>query len=362
MDFTLTEELSMRTLSRALQTASKLTDHVQFTSHTQSVHLRLLTATHSTYAVFKFDNAFFSSLEFPASAPSCKVSSRLMFPLLKSPQTVSMLRLQSADNVLRLTISTQSGLTKRFRIPCVDGRVSSIRPTPTPHVLRSSALFLNTLLSNFHIKLEEITLIASQESIKMVSFVDDVTDPSNAFLRTEITVDAAQFDHHLYGGDDHSEFTFLCRPFRTVIEFCAAVDVPISLRYDKPGAPLCLDVAVLSPLGEPHFEANFVFSSRAVPGTDLTYQPQYSQPQPNSPAHSSPRRPPPSRHALRPLHIQPYTHGSAFSNPHASSAVRSSPQVSPSQTPDEDGSDEYVPSSYPVGQEEDDYVDGTPPP
>lgn len=365
MNLTLTDESSLRILSRAVQVASKLTDHVQFTPHAQSIHLRLLTAAHSTYALFRFSESFFSTLELSPNAPSYKVSSRLLFPLLRSPQNVSTLRIHTQGNILRLTIVTTSGLTKRFRIPRIEGRIASIRPTPTPYLLCASAVFLSTLLSNFHAKLEEITLIPSPDSVKLVSFVDDVSDPSNAFLRTEITVDSSQFDQHAYSGSPQSEFTFLCRPLRAVVEFCAAMDVPITLRYDKPGTPLNLELAVMSPAGEPHFDASFVFSSRVVPviGTRIVEAPQ---PQPVSPSSPSPPR---SRRAIRPLNLQTDTDALTSAQTPAAREAFLDAQPSPSdevppteETPASEENDSFVPGTIPEGEDDDDFVEGTPPP
>lgn len=369
MNLTLTDESSLRTLSRAVHVASKLTDHVQFTPHTKSVHLRLLTATHSTYALFRFNESFFSTLELSPNAPSCKVSSRLLFPLLRSPQNVSTLRIHTQSNTLRLTIITTSGLTKRFLLSRIDGRISSIRPTPTPHSLCSSAAFLGTLLSNFHAKLDEITLIPSSDSVKLVSYVDDVSDPSNAFLRTEITVDSSQFDQHVYDGNPHMEFTFLCRPLRAVIEFCTAIDVPVTLRYDKPGTPLNLDLVVMSPAGEPHFDANFVFSSRSVPAARADQNDEMPQPQPASPGSPSPPSRPISRQALKPLNLQTDTDALPSTHSPAARQALLDAQPSPSQgvpptseTPASGENDSFVPGTIPEGEDEDDYVEGTPPP
>lgn len=380
MDLTLTDESSLRTLSRAVHVASKLTDHVQFTPQTNSVHLRLLTAAHSSYALFRFNESFFSTLELSPDAPSCKVSSRLLFPLLRSPQNVSTLRIHTRSNTLRLTIITTSGLTKRFLIPRIEGRISSIRPTPTPHLLCSSAAFLGTLLSNFHAKLEEITLIPSSDSVKLVSYVDDVSDPSNAFLRTEITVDSSQFDQHVYNGNSQSEFTFLCRPLRAVIEFCMAMDAPITLRYDKPGTPLILDLVVMSPAGEPHFDANFVFSSRSVPVAPADQNIEIpQQPQPASPGSPSLPSRLPSRHSLRPLNLQTDTDILTSAHSPAARQALLDAQPSPSQqlhptseTPGSVENDSFVPGTIPDGEgegggegggeDDDDYVEGTPPP
>lgn len=284
MDFTLTDPTTLRVLSKTVHVAAKLSDHVQFTPHAPALHFRLLTPTHSTYAVFRFNQSFFSALVLPPTSTSYKISSRLLPPLLRAPQTIASVRLCThQNNRLCLTVVTHTSLTKRFLLPLQDGRISSVRTTLLRNVLHTSAAFLSDLLTNFHSKLDEITLVPAQHNLTLLSFVDDNTNPSNAFLRTEITVDARQFDHYAFNthgsphADQNPNLTFMCRPLRSVVEFCDTLDVPIRISYDRPAAPLQLDIALPNTAGQLYFDALFVFASR-VPLPDRTNQANDSEP------------------------------------------------------------------------------------
>lgn len=303
MDFTVADPSSLRVLSRTVQAAAKLSEHVQFTPHAHSLHLRLLTPSHSTYAVFRFNQPFFTALTLPSPPTAYKLSARILPSLLRGPQTISSARVEARGGQLRLTVVTQSKLTKRFILPLIEGRISSIHTPPARNTLHTSAAFLSDLLANFHAKLDEITLIPTAENLTIVSFVDDTANPSNAFLRTEITVDARQFDHHNFTTHSSCRLTFQCRPLRTVVEYCDFLDIPIRLAYDLPAYPVQLDVSIPSPSGDPYYDALFVFSSRTIP--------DYSPQNPSNPvqANLTGREEPPTLANLpaRPLNLQPGT-------------------------------------------------------
>lgn len=69
----------------------------------------------------------------------------------------------------------------------------------------------------------------------------------------------------------------MCRPLRSVVEFCDTLDVPIRISYDRPAAPLQLDIALPNTAGQLYFDALFVFASR-VPLPDRTNQANDSEP------------------------------------------------------------------------------------
>lgn len=307
MDVTLTDPSALRILSRAVQAAAKLAEHVQFRPYSESLHFSLLTPTHSTYTVFRFNRPFFSAFTAPSSPASYKLSSRLLVPLLRAPHTISSLRLESHGARLRLTILTQSSLIKRFLLPLIEGRIASVHTGRARNELHTSAGFLSDVLTNFHAKLDEITLMPTENTLTFVSFVDDAANPANAFLRTELTVDARQFDLHTFVTGAPCRLTFLCRPLRVVIEFCDALDVPLRLAYDEPASPLQVKISVPTPSGDSYLDAVFIFSSRMAPN----HTPQASTQENATPT-------PPHNLPVRPLNLQTPTQ-----NPNPSSVVAS---------------------------------------
>lgn len=266
MEWTVSDPASLRTLARTFQTAAKLVDHIQFTPQPPSLHLRLLTSTHTVYAVFRLHPPFFSALSLPPNARPHNVPTRTLLPLLRTPQSVASLRLRATATHLHLTVLTHSALSKRFLVPLLDHRVTSVRTPPTTGTLRTSPSLLTDVLANFHARLDEITFTAHQQALTVASFVDDATNPSNAFLRTAVTLDARQLDHYVPPSAlSPPSLTVAARPLRAAIEFCDALDAVITLRFANPGAPLLLDVALPATTPTPPFDVLFVFASRVVP-------------------------------------------------------------------------------------------------
>lgn len=94
--------------------------------------------------------------------------------------------------------------------------------------------------------------------------MDDAANPANVMLRTEVTVDAAEFDTYNVGNAADSPLTVFCKYFRAALDFCDVVEEPVKMWFEKAGRPLMLELMGRGNTGEMLFDATFVFASRVV--------------------------------------------------------------------------------------------------
>lgn len=275
MDATLTDTASIRTFSRLVICLSKLGHHLQFSPHPTApptISVRTINAAQSAYANFILHPTFFSSLHLPPDAVPVKISSRALQPILKSPQFVRVLRLRSTPNRLIIALHTRSALVKTFRLPLIDGRIGRtlFDRSACTSLLHASPRFLTDLLQNFHAKLDELTITPGPSSLTLSSFVDDPSNPANIMLRTEVLVNIHEFEQYTHSKPGNVPLTIFCRYFRAVLEFCESLDKPLHMWYDIPGAPVLFEASVAAPGAAPSIEAQFVFASRHVPDESET--------------------------------------------------------------------------------------------
>jgi Rad9 len=284
MECTIAESNGMRVFARVIQCAAKIGEDLTFTPSSAGLHIRTVNASHSACAEYIFRRPFFSTFSTPpppAAAPTARVSARSLLPVLRGPGNIvaSTLALDASATALVIRVTARSGVRKTFRVPVNDGTTPGAvydKSSCTSYML-TRPRFLVDVLSNFHARLDEITFAPGDAGLRVASFVDDAagTDPQNAMLRTEMAVDAREFDVFRVAAPPDLDaaipaLTFYCRPFRAVLEFCEALEAPMSVRFAASGDPLVFSVEMSTPGGAAYFEADFVFATRLV---DVVTQP-----------------------------------------------------------------------------------------
>lgn len=271
MDVTISDVSNIRTVSRILQCLSKLSDHVQFHPKSpNSLHLRALTPSQSAYAVFRLNTPFFSTITISSSCKTFKLPTRILLPILRAPQQILSLRFRATEKPTRLYVYIRSKLQvkKTFRLPLSEGHVPSIRfDTRTcPNTFQTVSRFFLDALTHFHTRLEEITLVPSPQLLILQSFVDDVSNPANVILRTELTIDVRELERYVCTRNSPTPLTICYRYFRAILEFCDPIPAPLGFWYDQPGRPVLIDFTPIpSHIGdEIPFDAHFVFASRLI--------------------------------------------------------------------------------------------------
>ena len=259
MDVTFTESSSIRTFSRALVLCSKISDVVQLTAQSPSLYLRALNQTHSAFFNVRLSPPLFSVTRLPATATSATIALKTILPIFRQHNNILSLHLATP---LTICLKAKSGVTKRFNIPILETRVPRIVvPEAQPYQFTSSARFLLDVIANFHTKLDELTMSISSNSLKFRSFLDQPT-PSSVILRTEMTLDIDALDEHKF---PHSttNLTLLCKPLRSIFEFCEPYHAPLTIHFHRAGAPVVVQI-VLQSEGAVSLHGSFVLSSRAA--------------------------------------------------------------------------------------------------
>lgn len=271
MEFLVSNAHSIKTLARVIQAASKIGDDVMLASAQTAVQLRTLSSSHSTCAEFTFTRPFFDRLQLPRTQLDVKIPTRTLLTVFRAPAVLASVRMRtsSRSHALVFTITTlKSRLRKTYRVPILDGRLGKTIFSSrgcTCMLLTRAQLFLD-VLKNFHGKLDEITFTPTAAALRISSFVHSETAVTrNRVLRTEMTLDAAEFDVHRFEKTEEVVLTIFCKFFRAVLEFCEHVESPLRMWYERSGYPLLFDVEAGPPGGEPDFTAHFIFATRLTP-------------------------------------------------------------------------------------------------
>lgn len=292
MDLQITDSGSIRALSRMIYCAAKIGEHLQLSWQSPStLSLRAINPSHSTYAHFRCFAPFLSSTTPPTSGLSFKLPCRSLLPPFRSSQSILSLRISTAKSCVVFSLHTRNALVKTFRVPVSDGRigVTAFDKRTVSCTLSARASLFMDVLAHFHARLDEITFSPSQPSMRVASFVDDVSNPANVILRTEMTLAAREFDTYTFAKPHELSLTIFCKYFRAALDFCEPFDAPLRMWYEKSGHPVLFELAATGTSAEALFDAQFIFASRHAEEDDH----QRMQQQASATTPASARRPKP---------------------------------------------------------------------
>jgi Rad9 len=296
MDCTVNDQSGVRTLSRLITSAAKIGEDVTFTAAADGLHVRTLNASHSVCAHYILRPPIFAHYSMldakPNADPTARVSCRALIPIFRQPSAIDRARItiDPARDRIVVDIVSRTGTKKSFRLPVHDAPAGQAvyDKSACTSFFQTRPRFLIDVLANFHARLDELTFSPSTSALRVSSFVDDVASTANHMLRTEMAVDAREFDTYRIvaplgqpvstlsptappsapvpsaDSGDISPLTFYCKPFRAVLEFCEALDAPISAWFQASGTPILFGVDLASPGSAPYFTATFIFATRLV--------------------------------------------------------------------------------------------------
>lgn len=272
------EPNAIKTFARVVQCASKVADEVSFAPSAGGLYVRALSSAHSSCAEFLLTRAFFSSF-----APdtlrragdvqqdfSVRVMARSLLPILRSQSSIRRLSLDmhpGKDRVL-FEVMSRTAVIKRFWVPIQDGETvqAVFNKEACSSYLQAPSRFLLDILANFHSRLEEITFSPSARSLRVSSHSDMASTQEPTTLRTEMVVDAQQFElcQIAESGTDALHLSFSCKPFRAALEFCEVFEVPLGIWFAESGTPILFGIEIATPGLPKSLEATFVFATREI--------------------------------------------------------------------------------------------------
>ena len=304
MDLLITDHSSIRTFSRMVNCASKIGDQIMLVPQPPStLTIRVINPSQSTFAHFRCHASFFASIHLPRSSPSAKLLSRSLQPLFRAPQSVLTLRIAANSNPVHVLfeLKSRTSVLKRFRVPVVTGRLglTAFDKRAASCMLQARPRLFLDVLAHFHVRLDEITFAPSATTMRVASFVDDVANPANVMLRTEMTIDAREFDVYTFSKQRPIPLTIFCKYLRFILDYCDPFDVPINMWFEAPGMPVLFELIPDAAGTEPSFDAQFIFASRHA--EDDSSQPLSPQQTPRRSTASHPR----SAVASHPLRTHP---------------------------------------------------------
>ncbi|KAL6755095.1 Rad9-domain-containing protein [Haematococcus lacustris] len=167
------------------------------------------------------------------------------------------IQLDTARSQTLVCVQTDIGLSKRYRIECLQADIlqATVDVDSFPTKLVAEVGELGRLLSSFQAGQDEVTLFASpsaqdvgasgHRACQLQSFLDPAKAKTEGSLHAAVAIDACSvFLHYSHQSSSQSDCTFNIKDFRAMVSLCEALHANITIRMDSAGMPLVI---------EPHF-------------------------------------------------------------------------------------------------------------
>lgn len=101
-------------------------------------------------------------------------------------------------------------------------------------------------INNFQGQLDEITLIASKDSLRVKTHIEDlkciylncflylILIAAQKVLQTELSIDSGDFEEYDIKNETH--ITICLKEFKTILNFCDASGQPVTMLFERGGA------------------------------------------------------------------------------------------------------------------------------
>ncbi|KAG0495709.1 hypothetical protein HPP92_000400 [Vanilla planifolia] len=255
---------SLKTLHRSVACLSRIGSEVVLQASSTQLAFHTLNSSRSAYQSITFKTGFFDSFALLSSSwpeVRCSVLLKSVCSVFRTPvSSLSNLRLRlpSLDaSKLQWTLHCQNGARKTYWISCnVEPEIQHLsldrRRLPSSFVVRPRDL--TRLLTNFQSSLQEITIIATEQSalpsdiqgeiggkaVELRSYIDPAKDNSDASLHTQLWIDPAEeFLQYCHVGDP-VDVTFSVRELKAFLSFCEGCEVDIQIFFEKAGEPILM--------------------------------------------------------------------------------------------------------------------------
>ncbi|KAK9829514.1 hypothetical protein WJX72_006295 [[Myrmecia] bisecta] len=239
-----------------LQCLGRLGSELLIEAIPEKLILRTINTAKSAYASVTFYSNFFESYDvFDATVIQAGVQMKQMLSVFRT-QRITWLtcELSTTDNRFTAVLSTENGLQKEYRIPCMDSEIlqAAVDKEAFPTCVIAGAAELNKLLGSFQSTLEEITIIATPDNsagtgqagkaVHIQSFFDPAKGKADKSLYTQLAVDTHEvFFSYQHSSEEASDVTFNLKDFKTMLSLCESMGANVAIRFDQPGQPLVVE-------------------------------------------------------------------------------------------------------------------------
>ncbi|KAL8527973.1 hypothetical protein ACS0TY_005691 [Phlomoides rotata] len=259
MEFSLSGS-ALKTFARSVTSLARIGNELVFQCSPSQLTLHTLNSSRSAYQSITFKPDFFDVFSVPGTQVKCSVLLKAICSVLRTPVAsidhLSVLLTDSDASKVQWTLDCFSGMKKAYWITCnVEPDIQHLsldrRKLPSSFVVKPRDL--NRLLANFQSTLQEITIIATQQSVlppdaadqiggkavELRSYIDP-TKENDSSLHTQLWIDPAEEFVQYNHSRDPVDITFGVKELKAFLSFCEVCEVDIHLYFDKAGEPILM--------------------------------------------------------------------------------------------------------------------------
>eukprot|EP00128_Syssomonas_multiformis_P017825 Colp12_sorted_trinity150504_noHs@36439 len=261
----------LKNFARAIHCLAKLGDEVTIRAQKDKLIFSTVSASRSAYGTFTFYPNFFDEYEviLPAKDASSKTDSLECKVLLKSCLHIfhsipaleksvekCKISLRPVECRLIFQFSCRLGIYKTYSLFFQDGDAISTPygRNPDSNFIQVRSKLLTDFMGSFQPGLEEVTLQASKERVRLRSYIDDLRRELGKGLRTELCIDPDEFEQ--LSIVHASDVTFCLKEFKAILQFCDSMGLLLNINFEQPGQPI-----VFYPSGDHSFDADFLLAT-----------------------------------------------------------------------------------------------------
>lgn len=251
---------ALKTFARSITCLARIGNELVFQSSPAQLSLHTLNSSRSAYQSITFKPDFFDVFSVSGDQVQCSVLLKAISSVLRTPvASIDHLTVQLADSdasKVQWALDCSNGMRKAYWITCnfepdIQHLSLDRRKLPSSFVVRPRDL--NRLLANFQSSLQEITVIATQQSampldaadqiggkaVELRSYIDP-TKENDSSLHTQLWIDPAEEFVQYTHTRDPVDVTFGVKELKAFLSFCEGCEVDIHLYFDKAGEPILM--------------------------------------------------------------------------------------------------------------------------
>ncbi|KAG2273078.1 hypothetical protein Bca52824_067633 [Brassica carinata] len=231
-----------------------------FDSSRVELGLHTLNASRSAYQSITFQSSFFDAYAVQGPEAHFSVLLKAVCSVLRTPvASIDHMSVQLPDHdasKVKWALECYSGMKKTYWITCnvePDIQHLSLDRSRFPSSLVVHPRNLSKLLGNFQSSLQEITIIATDQTsfpsdaaseiggkaVEFRSYVDPTKD-GDSLLHTQLWIDPSEeFLQYTHAGDP-IDITFSLKELKAFLSFCEGCEADIHLFFEKAGEPILM--------------------------------------------------------------------------------------------------------------------------
>ncbi|CAN7051723.1 unnamed protein product [Brassica oleracea var. botrytis] len=251
---------ALKTFARSIICLARVGNELVVQASPTQLGLHTLNASRSAYQSITFESSFFDAYAVQGPQAHFSVLLKAVCSVLRTPvASIDHMTVQLPDHdasKVKWALECYSGMKKTYWITCnvePDIQHLSLDRSRFPSSLVVHPRNLSKLLGNFQSSLQEITIIATDQTsfpsdaaseiggkaVEFRSYVDPTKD-GDSLLHTKLWIDPSEeFLQYTHAGDP-IDITFSLKELKAFLSFCEGCEADIHLFFEKAGEPILM--------------------------------------------------------------------------------------------------------------------------